>query len=277
MKSDVYVTAERLAAELHWKRPPAVLDVRWSLTAPNGRAAYTAGHVPGAHYVDLETELSGQASLDAGRHPLPGIADLQRSARRWGLNNDDAVVCYDDFDGVAASRAWWVLKWAGMTNVRILDGGFRAWSGHGPLEAGRPVPKKRHDRGNVDLAGGHMPTIAMDEAAEFDGLLLDARTPVRYRGEFEPMDSRAGHIPGAVNAPYVENLRHGQMVGGDALRERFSALGALDGQPVATYCGSGVSATHHIAALASLGVSAALYPGSWSQWAADLDMPAAAA
>jgi len=280
MRRTVYVTAERLAAELRWQKPPVLLDVRWSLANPDGRAAFAANHLPGAQYVDLETELSGKVGADTGRHPLPEIADLQRAARRWGINDGDAVVCYDDSDGAGAARAWWVLKWAGVENVRILDGGYRAWAGHGIIvsdryESGRPKRKGRRPRGNVTLSAGHLPTISAQEAAHFPGVLLDARAPMRYRGEFEPLDPRAGHIPGATNAPYTANLTPaGTIRPEQELQNRFHALGALNDDPVAVYCGSGVTAAHNVAALASLGVEAALYPGSWSQWSSDPRRPA---
>ncbi len=276
MRRSVYVTTERLAAELRWNTPPVVLDVRWTLEQPNGYPAYLAGRIPGAKYVDLETELSGEASEGSGRHPLPDVANLQHTARGWGLNDGDAVVVYDDAGGAAAARGWWVLKWAGVENVRILDGGFRSWAGHGLTSSGPPPrPRRRRDLGNVTLTPGNMPTITADDAADFDGLLLDARAPERYRGEFEPLDPRAGHIAGAVNAPHTGNLTPaGRILPEKELRERFRGLGALAGRPVAAYCGSGVTAAHNIAALASLGVEAALYPGSWSQWSSDPARPA---
>lgn len=274
MRRSVFITAERLAAQLRWHKPPAVLDVRWTLAEPNGYPAYRAGHIPGARYVDLESELSGEADSDTGRHPLPKIADLQEAARSWGLNDGDAVVVYDDAGGAAAARAWWVLRWAGVKDVRILDGGYPAWAGHGRNEVGPMRKLTRKQRGNITLSAGHLPTINADEAADFTGILLDARAPERYRGEFEPMDSRAGHIPGAVNAPSTANLDpSGRIRTESDLRNRFAALGALD-TDVAVYCGSGVTAAHNIAALASLGVEAALYPGSWSQWSADPGRPA---
>lgn len=275
MRRSVYITAERLAAQLRWQKPPVVLDVRWSLAQTNGYPAYCAGHVPGARYVDLETELTGEVGPDTGRHPLPEIADLQEAARSWGLNNGDAVVVYDDFDGAAAARAWWLLRWAGLSNVRILDGGYRAWAGHGRNEVGPMRRLKRRQRGNIALTPGHLPTITAEEAANYSGLLLDARAPERYRGEFEPLDPRAGHIPGALNAPYAHNLTHDGLIRQEQdLRERFTALGVFDAQKVAVYCGSGVTAAHDIAALASLGVEAELYPGSWSQWSSDPARPA---
>jgi|SRR5690625_834232 len=277
MRGTVYITVERLAAELRWRKAPRVLDVRWTLEEPDGYAAHVAGRIPRSVYVDLEGELSGTPSPGEGRHPLPDIGDLQGAARRWGLNEDDAVVVYDDADGAAAARAWWVLKWAGVTDVRILDGGFRTWAGHGTTVSGPPPKRARKDRGNITLRPGHLPTIGAEEAAHFEGVLLDARAPERYRGEFEPRDPRAGHIPGAVSAPYTANLTPaGLMRPAEELAAKFSALGALDG-PVAAYCGSGVTAAHHVAALASLGVEASLYPGSWSQWSADPRRPAVVA
>lgn len=275
MRRSVFITAERLAAELRFNKPPVVLDARWSLAEPNGYPAYRAGHIPGAHFVDLETVLSGEADDTTGRHPLPNLTELQEAARSWGLDDGDAVVVYDD-DGAAAARAWWVLKWAGIDNVRILDGGYRAWAGHGETVTG-PTPKlKKKQRGTITLTGGHMPTIGADEAADFAGILLDARAPERFRGQYEPMDARAGHIPGAINAPYTRTLgSSGTLLTEPALREHFEKLGAFAGEPIAVYCGSGISATSNIAALASLGVEAALYPGSFSQWSADPARPVA--
>lgn len=276
MRNTVYITVERLAAELRWRTPPRVLDVRWSLETPGGYPAHVAGRIPGAVYVDLETELSAPPSPDAGRHPLPAIADLQEAARGWGVNDGDALVVYDDGDGSGAARAWWLLKWAGVASVRILDGGYRTWAGHGTTVAGPPPRRTRKDRGDITLTPGHMPTITMVEAASFPGVLLDARLPGRYRGEYEPLDARAGHIPGAINTPYTRTLTpSGWLRSRDQLQLIFESAGALADSPVAVYCGSGVSATHTIAALATLGVEAALYPGSWSQWSADPNRPAA--
>lgn len=267
-----------LAAELAGDRPPAVLDVRWTLAAPDGRPAYRAGHVPGAVFVDLETELAAPPSPGAGRHPLPDPAALQRAARRWGLRAGQPVVVYDDAGATSAARAWWLLRWAGLGEVRLLDGGLAAWrEAGGALESGDVAPPP----GDVVLplaagAAPALPTTDADGAAAWPGVLLDARAPERYRGESEPVDPRAGHIPGAVSAPTTENLTAaGTFRDPAALRARFAALGVADGVPVAVYCGSGVTAAHEVAALATLGVGAALYPGSWSQWSADPARPAA--
>ena len=254
---------------------PVLLDVRWALGDPRGREQYRAAHLPGAVFVDLETELAAPPSAAAGRHPLPSLQRLQEAARRWGIGQGDAVVVYDATGGLAAARAWWLLRWGGVAQVRLLDGGLDAWRrAGGPLEAGDVVPAP----GNVTLTGGGMPVLSIDEAAVLPstGVLLDARAGERYRGEVEPIDPRAGHVPGAVSAPTTGNLAaDGTFLPAASLRERFAALGIGDGDTVGVYCGSGVTAAHEVAALASMGIEAALWPGSWSQWSADHDRPAA--
>lgn len=254
-------------------QPPVLLDVRWALGDPHGAEHYRAGHLPGAVYVDLDTELAGAHEPGAGRHPLPAIEDLQAAARRWGITRDSAVVVYDNSGGLAAARAWWLLRWAGVTDVRILDGGLAAWQAAGYPEAtGTAHPRPA---GDVVLSPGHLPTLTADEAAALPttGTLLDARAGERYRGETEPIDPRAGHIPGAISRPTGGNLSDGVPTfrTADELRERFAGLPG----PIGVYCGSGVTAAHQIAALATLGVEAALYPGSWSAWSSDPDRPAA--
>jgi thiosulfate/3-mercaptopyruvate sulfurtransferase len=247
-----------------------LLDVRWALGDDQGREKYLAGHVPGAVLVDLETELADPPSAAEGRHPLPSVQRLQSAARRWGIRNGDPVVAYDATGGLAAARAWWLLRWGGMTDVRLLDGGLDAWvAAGGPLESGDVVPAP----GDVTLHGGGMPVLSIDEAAALPasgGLLLDARAGERYRGEVEPVDPRAGHVPGAVSAPTTENLTaDGTFRAADELAARFTELGAAPGTAVGVYCGSGVTAAHEVAALAAAGIEAALWPGSWSQWSAD--------
>jgi thiosulfate/3-mercaptopyruvate sulfurtransferase len=249
-----------------------LLDVRWQLGDASGRERYQAGHLPGAVYVDLETELAGPATPGEGRHPLPSLQSLQSAARRWGLEDDSRVVVYDATGGLAAARAWWLLRWGGLPGVTVLDGGLAAWTGE--LETGDVVPLP----GTVVLTGGGMPVLTADEAAALaagDGVLLDARAAERFRGEVEPVDPRAGHVPGAVSAPTTENLTAGRFVAAAALRERFAALGVTPGKEVGVYCGSGVTAAHEIAALAEAGIDAALWPGSWSQWSNDPERPVA--
>jgi 3-mercaptopyruvate sulfurtransferase SseA len=263
------------ATELLASSPAVLLDVRWALGDPHGREHYLDGHVPGAVFVDLETELAAPPSPQAGRHPLPSLQRLEASARRWGIHAGDRVVAYDATGGLAAARAWWLLRWGGLTDVRLLDGGLAAWvRAGGELQTGDVVA----DPGDVTLTGGGMPVLHLEEVAHLapTGLLLDARAGERYRGEMEPVDPRPGHVPGAVSAPTTENLASdGTFRPAAELRERFTALGAAHGTTVGVYCGSGVTAAHEVAALAEAGIEAALWPGSWSQWAADPDRPAA--
>lgn len=245
-----------------------VLDVRWTLAEPDGRDAFRAGHIPGAVYVDLDTELADHGITGEGRHPLPTEAGFTAAMRRWGLHDDDAVVVADDAGGMSAARGWWLLRHAGIRDVRILDGALAAWRAAGlPLETGEVVPTP----GDATARFGAMRVVDLDEAdalASADGgVLLDARAGERYRGEVEPIDPRAGHIPGAVSAPTADNLgTDGRFLPPEALRARFAALGVDAEHPVAAYCGSGVTAAHEVAALAIAGFDAALYPGSFSQW-----------
>ncbi len=243
-----------------------VLDVRWTLAVPDGRPAYREGHVPGAVHVDLEAALARPGRPGEGRHPLPEVADLQAAARGWGLRTGATVVVYDDAGGLSAARAWWLLRWAGVDDVRLLDGGLAAWRAAGlPLRSGdEPDPAP----GDVVLDGGHLPTVDADGAAALaaSGRLLDARAAERYRGEVEPVDPRAGHIPGALSAPTTDNLADGRLLPPAALADRFAALGLSPGEPVGVYCGSGVTAAHEALALTLAGHRPVLYPGSWSQW-----------
>lgn len=271
---DVIVSAADLARELGGPRPPRLLDVRWTLGGPPGIGAFREGHLPGASYVDLDTELAAAPSAAAGRHPLPDVADLQAAARRWGLRAGEPVVVYDDSGAMSAARAWWLLRWAGVQDVRILDGGLAAWTAAGgAVETG----ERDVEAGDVELSAGHLPTLDADGAAQWadEGVLLDARAAERYRGEVEPVDPRAGHIPGAVSAPTSENLgADGRFLPADDLTARFAALGVPEGD-VAVYCGSGVTAAHQAAALVMAGRTPVLYPGSWSQWSADPERPVA--
>lgn len=257
--------------------PVRLLDVRWRLGGPPGHPQYLEGHIPGAVYVDLDADLSAPAADGLGRHPLPVPADLQAAVRRWGINEGDTVVAYDDNGNVAAARAWWLLRWAGLADVRLLDGGLPAWKAAGqPIATGEETPEP----GDATLTPGALPTVGPDGAADLvpgGGLLLDARAAERYRGEPNPIDPRPGHIPGAVSAPTSENLTEaGTFRDAKDLAERFAALGVTPGRSVGVYCGSGVSATHEIAALQLAGIDdVVLYPGSWSQWAALPERPVA--
>ncbi|MFF2088457.1 sulfurtransferase [Nocardia sp. NPDC058176] len=264
------ISPEELREELADNRIH-LLDVRWALGDPDGPQHYLDGHIPGAVFVDLETELAAAPAPARGRHPLPDPGTFEKCARSWGLGAGEPVVVYDATGGMAAARAWWLLRWAGVTDVRILDGGLPAWTAtDGELATGaEPDPAP----GDLVVRPGGLPVIDADTAATWTGVLLDARAAERYRGEVEPVDPRAGHIPGAISAPTAENLdATGHFHDPETLRTRFAAFGT---GPVAVYCGSGVTAAHQIAALAVVGIDAALYPGSWSQWSNDLKRPVA--
>ncbi|MGK3957207.1 sulfurtransferase [Arthrobacter sp. R4] len=250
-----------------------LLDVRWQLGDPHGREHYLEEHLPGAVFVDLATELAAPAQPEHGRHPLPTAEQFQASARRWGICDGDIVVAYDDSGNLAAARVWWMLRNAGFPGVYLLDGGLAAWRGAGlPVQRGNVEAR----RGNVTLGDGAMPAIDAATAGSWagTGVLLDARAGERYRGEFEPVDPRAGHIPGAVSAPTTENVdAAGRFLPADELRRRFNTLGISGDAPVAVYCGSGVTAAHEVAALEIAGIAAALYPGSFSEWSNNPALP----
>lgn len=275
-RDQVLITASELAGIIAAGDPVSILDVRWRIDDPDGHAAYLEGHIPGAVYVSLDDELSDHTISDRGRHPLPPGPKLQVAARNWGVRQGSLVVAYDDWNRAGSARAWWVLTAAGLDKVRILDGGLAAWRSAGHrLEAGPVHP----DPGNVivphdDLYAGSRPTMTAEWVAEGTVTVLDARAPERYRGEVEPLDPVAGHIPGAKNLPSVAVLASdGTFLGDDAVTALLSDRGVERHDAVAAYCGSGVTATVTIAALAAMGRKSALYPGSWSEWSADPGRP----
>ncbi|MGW3509289.1 sulfurtransferase [Streptomyces sp. NPDC000994] len=273
------ISASDLASALAEPRPPVLLDVRWQLSlataagaAPfDGRAAHAAGHIPGAVFADLDRELAS-APGGNGRHPLPDMEVFGSAMRRAGVAADRPVVVYDGGQGWAAARAWWLLRWTGHPDVRVLDGGLAAWEGS--LETAVTEPAE----GDFVPKPGALPLLDADGAAALarSGVLFDARAGERYRGEVEPIDPVGGHIPGAVSAPTTENAGpDGRFLPAAELRARFAALGADDGREVGVYCGSGVSAAHEVLALAVAGIPAALYVGSWSEWSSDPSRPVA--
>jgi thiosulfate/3-mercaptopyruvate sulfurtransferase len=274
----VLVSADALAAEVAQDPPPALLDVRWRLGGPPGIDSYRQGHLPGAVFADLDRDLAGPPG-PAGRHPLPDPAAFQAAMRAAGVSGNRAVVVYDDGDAMSAARGWWTLRYLGHPDVRVLDGGYRAWAGGGlPVSTAVPVPVP----GDFTADPGHMPVLDAAGAQEVarTGLLLDARAGERYRGETEPVDPVAGHIPGAVSAPTTGNVNpDGTFKDPAELAARFARLGAnasaSAGAPVAAYCGSGVTAAHEVLALALAGIPAALYVGSWSNWVTDPARPVA--
>jgi thiosulfate/3-mercaptopyruvate sulfurtransferase len=279
LSANPLITVAELTVLLEHGPPPCLLDIRWRAGQTGGYAAFQAGHLPGAVFVDLDRELAAPPDPTAGRHPLPEPAALQAALRRCGVCRGSVVVAYDDWGGQAAARAWWLLRWAGVTGVRVLDGGLAAWArAGGRLEQAGPESEPTPDPGDVTVVPGQLPVLDTDGAAALarSGILLDARSGERYRGEVEPLDPVAGHVPGAVSAPTEDNLdADGRFLDGPALRERFSRLGVDGTRPVGVYCGSGVTAAHEVLALAVVGVEAALYAGSWSAWIGDPARPVA--
>ncbi|MDI1459343.1 sulfurtransferase [Catellatospora sp. KI3] len=262
------ISAADLSELLRGAQPPTVLDLRWRLAGPPGRDDYDAGHVPGAVFVDLDRDLCGPPGA-GGRHPLPHPQALEGALRAAGLREGDPVVVYDGGDGLAAARAWWTMRWAGVADVRVLDGGFPAWTAAGgAVDTGQPSVA----RGDLVVRPGGLPVLDADDAAALarDGVLLDARAAARFRGETEPIDAVAGHIPGARNLFYGELVNADGTLRGD-LAEIFAGF---EGEPVGAYCGSGVTAAHTVLALHAAGRDdAALYVGSWSHWITDPARP----
>lgn len=273
---DLLIEADALVGELAAADPPTLLDVRWRLTGRPGRDDYTAGHLPAAVFIDLDGELCGPPGT-GGRHPLPEPAALQRALRAAGVRGGHPVVVYDGGDGLAASRAWWTLRWAGHERVRVLHGGYPAWLAvDGPVSTVSPTPPE----GDIVVRPGALPVLDATAAAELasgGGVLLDVRAAVRYRGEFEPIDPVAGHIPGAVNLPTSEYVAaDGRFAPVETLRARFADVGVTDEVSVGAYCGSGVTAAQAVLALHVAGIpDAGLYVGSWSNWVADPSRPVA--
>ncbi len=269
------ISAEPLATELAGEPRPVVLDVRWRLGGPPGIHSYRRGHLPGAVFADLDRDLAGPPG-PAGRHPLPDAAVVQAAMRAAGVGQGRPVVVYDDGDATTAARGWWTLRYFGHENVRVLDGGYRAWVSAGlPVTTADPAPVP----GDFTAKPGHMPVLdaAGAQAVARTGRLLDARAGERYRGETEPVDPVAGHIPGALSVPTAGNVNaDGTFKDPAELAARFAAQGVTtDAGTVGAYCGSGVTAAHEVLALALAGFPASLYVGSWSNWVADRARPVA--
>ena len=274
----VLIASTELAALIDSGDPLTILDVRWRLDEPDGHAAYLQGHIPEAVYVSLEGELSDHGISGRGRHPLQWGRSLEAPARRWGIRQGDLVVVYDDWNRAGSARAWWVLTAAGLEKVRILDGGLSAWQSAGrSLQAGAVDPQP----GNVtvphdDLYAGRRPTLTAEQSGAGTVTLLDARAPERFRGDTEPLDPVAGHIPGATNLPSGAVLAgDGTFIDESALTQLLSEHDVDRHSRVGVYCGSGVTASITVAALAAMGREAALFPGSWSQWCSEPNRPVA--
>ena len=266
------VGAEWLAAHAD---SVVIADVRWYLDGRCGREAYHRGHIDGARFVDLDTDLSGPPTAAGGRHPLPSPHDFAAAMARLGIGDDAAVVAYDDAGGVIASRLWWMLDCLGR-DAAVLDGGLDAWGGALQTAApswppttftARPWPADR------------LATIDEVDAARADpeSLVIDARSVERYRGEPNAVDPRFGHIPGAVSMQVSDNLHDGRLLSAAGMRDRYETAGAAHRQVIA-YCGSGVSACHDLLALRHAGLGdGRLFVGSWSAWGADPNRPLATA
>ena len=263
------ITTEELREQL---ASVTVLDVRYRMGGPSGPGEYSAGHVPGAAYVDLDADLAAPPGA-GGRHPLPDPEVFAAAMRRCGVRRGRTVVVYDDWVAHAAGRCWWLLRHHGHLDVRVLDGGWAAWvADGGEVETDAP-----------ELLLGDFEAVEADAAGVVDAgdvpdveVLVDARAAERYRGEIEPVDPVAGHVPGAVNVPTSANLTpDGRFRSPAQLRDLYAAVGAVAGADVAVYCGSGVTATHDLIALELAGVRARLYPGSWSDWITDQERPVA--
>ncbi len=269
------VSVDGLAAALAAGEPVRLLDVRWRLDQPEGRPHYLAGHLPGAVYVDLERDLARPGRPEEGRHPLPTAAELTDTARRWGLADGDRVVVYDDNEGVPAARAWWLLRRHGV-DVRVLDGGFRAW-----VQAGLRLEHSDRAvrRGSITLAdAGRAGLATIDEAAIAPriGALVDVRAPQRYRGSAAELDPAAGHIPGAINIPTVSHIGPDGLLRPPAdIRATLAARGIHPQTPVVLYCSSGIPSAHSALAFAVAGVDTRIFVGSWSQWARSPGRPVA--
>lgn len=282
---DILIEVEELATLIGDDPQLVLADVRWRLGGPPGEPEFEAGHLPGARYVDLETELTGPHGTDpstarpGGRHPLPSVDTFQSAMRRIGIDSDSLVVIYDDANALAAARMWWLLSDAGLAHIRVLNGGLGAWTATGrPLITG---PADLVPIGDFRARPGQRAQIdATTLASEIDSVkaptVIDVRAHERFTGASEPMDPVAGHIPAAVNLASMANLdEHGRFRSSGEIRERYRAIDAEEGTPI-FYCGSGITAAHTLLARESAGLTDGLiYPGSWSDWISDPARPVA--
>lgn len=255
-----------------------IVDVRFDLSNPDaGRARYQAGHLPGAVYLHLEDDLSGplHARGLGGRHPLPDPDTFARTLARVGIGNEHDVVAYDDCGGAMAGRLWWLLHWIGRPSVSVLDGGIGAWAeAGGKLERAIPQPARAVSTADPDASMVVTCEIVQAAARRSDTVVVDVRAAERFRGETEPLDRKAGHVPGAINLPYVDSLTDGRFCPPQVLHRRLDAAAKAD--DVIVYCGSGVTAAHTALALVVAGrPMPRLYAGSWSDWSSRDELPVA--
>ena len=273
------ISSDRLAhslADPDW----VVMDCRFVLAEPAaGERAYHQSHIPTARYVHLERDLSSPVRAGSGRHPLPDGEKLVARLGAWGVGPASQVVVYDDLNGAMAARLWWLLRWLGHAGVALLDGGWGRWLKEGrPVATDTPSPRPAIFTARPPLAGWMSSAEVRDALLRQAIQLLDARAPERFRGELEPIDTAAGHVPGALNRPFQNNLApDGGFLPAAELRRQFTALlgHAAPGQ-VVHMCGSGVTACHNLLAMEHAGLSGSgLYAGSWSEWIRDPHRPVA--
>jgi thiosulfate/3-mercaptopyruvate sulfurtransferase len=272
----VLISPAELADLLDSQQPPIVADVRWTLGGPPGEPDFEACHIPGAVWVDLEADLAGPPGR-GGRHPLPSVAVFEQAMRNIGVRRDSLVVAYDAATSQAAARLWWLLTDAGHQKVRVLNGGLAAWVATGlPTHSGFGVPRPQ---GDFEAHPGHRPQVTAGQISAQLGrgdarTLVDVRAPERYSGETEPIDPVAGHIPGAINVPATANFdAEGRFLPPAEIAALYAGVGQV-GEAV-LYCGSGITAAQSLLALESAGLTAAIYPGSWSDWITDPARPIA--
>jgi thiosulfate/3-mercaptopyruvate sulfurtransferase len=264
------IAVDELVRLLDAQQTVVLLDV----IDEQGAAPEDRPKIPDALSVHLATDFSGKPTPASGRRPLPELSEFQSKVRAWGISSDSIVVVYDNSGGAQASRAWWTLRWAGLVNVRVLDGGYGAWAA-----TNRPssnlIATQAARAGDVVLTAGCMPTIGAEQAADLakQSRLLDARPRAAYVGD--PDKTGTGHIPGAIHTPSGDNITDGKFKPNDDLHAHFSSLGADGSMKIGVYCGSGNAAAHAIAAMSAVGLEAALYVGSWSAWSTDPSRPVA--
>ncbi len=272
------VQAETLAMAIS-RADVVIVDCRYTLLDPNaGEQAYLSSHLPGASYAHLERDLSDMTPSGDGRHPWPSVGQMASGLSRWGIGPTSQVIAYDDGDGAIAARLWFLLRMLGHEKAAVLDGGWARWTALGLPVSSSPATTAGQFRAQYDAA-----QLAFDSVRLFDadaveahlhtgGVLIDARAAARFRGEEEPLDRVAGHVPGALNRPYTQNLVGGRFKSPMQLAEEFRALlGANSATDVVAMCGSGVTACHNLLAMERAGFkSAGLYTGSWSGWISDV-------
>ena len=282
---DTIVTPETLEGHLNrpgGDSPWVVVDCRFNLMRPEeGRTQYHAGHIPGAYYAHLDRDLSSPVTPDSGRHPLPDREAFARLAGSWGVGPGTQVVAYDHGAGAVAARLWWLLRWIGHHRTAVLEGGFRAWTAAGGA-CDAEVPARITDAAPAEVSGEHAPWIGTRALMEtLDRVrLVDARDGARYRGETEPIDTVAGHVPGAIHRAFGDNLdTDGRFLDADTLRRQFRSLPGMSdvaegAAGVVHMCGSGVTACHNMLAMEIAGLGGSvLYAGSWSEWIRDPSRP----